>query len=258
MNAKLAGERVLYSVQTQKMSIFLETLILASLIFRFKTATGLIDADNYVLNLDEGIANLYVQVPKKYAAGDDVTFRAQTTDAAQVKPFVNQFKLNLIPKTTKPPGPPKPPRPSGLNLPNVIEVPVGMWQTYTPPFDERTALRIRHTGDSEVTDTKEGSEIYDFFVNIDNIHLKGFLKDNTNLSGVGAKLVRAQFKYGLVLLGLALIRQDSRDNKLLNASDKEGNHSDRNVEDQVAEFTRAAAAVLLPVIRSLSELELDD
>ena len=222
------------------------------------TAKGLVDADNYVLNLDEGIANLHVQVPQDFVAGDQVEFRSLTTDPAQINPFVNQFKLYLVPKTPKPPGPPKPPRPSGLNLPKVIEVPEGMWQTYTPPFDERTALRIRHTGDAGISETKEASEIYDFFVNIDNIHLKGFLKDNATLSGVGAKLVRAQFKYGLVLLGLALIRQDSYEKKMSNSSDQERGDSDRNVEDQVTEFSRATAAVLLPVIRSLSELELDD
>ena len=222
------------------------------------TAKGLVDADNYVLNLDEGIANLHVQLPQEFVAGDQVAFRALTTDAAQIKPFLNQFKLNLVPKTPKPPGPPKPPRPSGLNLPKVIEVPEGMWQMYTPPFDERTALRIRHTGDAGVSETKEASEIYDFFVNVDNIHLKGFLKDNATLSGVGAKLVRAQFKFGLVLLGLALIRQDSYEKKMSNRNDQERGDSDRNVEDQVAEFARAAAAVLLPVIRSLGELDIDD
>ena len=227
-------------------------------ILSIETDRGLVDVDNYVLNLNEGIASLHIQLPQNYTAGDHVICRAVTTDPTQVVPFVNRFNLNVVPKKTRPSGPPKPPKASGLNLPKVIEVPEGEWQIYSPPFHDRTALRIRHAGEAGNLEAKEASDIYDFFVNVDNIHLKGFLKETTRLSSVGAKLVRAQFKYGLVLLGLALIRQDSQDKQLSNGNDQDRGDADRNVEDQVAEFTSAAAAVLLPVIRSLSELELDD
>ena len=223
-----------------------------------QTAEGSADVEDYVLNLNEGIANLHISIPQRFSAGDQVSFRALTTDATQVEPFVNYFKLNLVPITSKPPGPPKPPQQSGLNLPNVIEVSEKEWQAHSPPFDNRTALRIKHAGDTANAEAQESSVIYDFFVNVDNIHLKGFLKDTTALRGIGAKLVRAQYKYGLVLLGLALIRQDSHDKQLSKGGNQEHEGQDHNVEDQVEEFTRAAAAVLLPVIRSLSELELDD
>ena len=227
-------------------------------ILSIETDNGSVSVENYVLNLNEGIANLHIRLPTNYAAGDQVTCRAVTTDPTQVTPFVNLFDLRVVPDTRRPPGPPTPSQPAGLKLPNVIDVSEERWQTYSPPFHERTALRIRHAGEGGTPEAKGESEIYDFFVNTDNIHLKGFLKEKTTLSGVGAKLVRAQFKYGLVLLGLALIRHDSQEGKASNGNSKERGDSGRNVEDQVEEFSSAAAAVLLPAIHSLSELEFGD
>ena len=133
------------------------------------------------------------------------------------------------------------------------------WLTETPPFDAQTALRIKHAGANEGNGPVNGEpkDVYDFFVNIDNAHLKAFLKFESPPDG--ADLVRAQFKYGLVLLGLALIQQAGDRNGRPEFRDSSGMVADvAAIEDNVDAFSRAAAAVLLPVIRSLGDLDIAD
>jgi hypothetical protein len=98
--------------------------------------------------------------------------------------------------------------------------------------------------------------VYDFYINMDNVHLKRELKAGP----AGAeRLTAAQFKYGLVLVGLALLQDESATADSNHASN--GNHKDSdevgedNVEDRVARYTRAIAPVLVPMITSLAELD---
>ena len=177
-----------------------------------ETKTGSKAVENCSLNLNNGSAHLSIKLPDNCRSGDQVTFRSITTDPTQIRPFNNRFKLNLVPKNSAPPSPPTPPKPprlEGLNLPKVIEVSQNEWQQYD--FDEQTALRIKHSGEigGQEGGTGNGTDVYDFFINVDNIHVKRFQKAETTLDADGAKLVMAQFKYGLVLLGLAIIQVDS-------------------------------------------------
>ncbi len=224
---------------------------------------GTKDVDDYALNLQNGIANLTLRLPTNCTEGDQLRFIATTDDPTLVQPFVNQFQIKIMgeakphggsKKRRKPPGPQNGKErelPSGLSLPKVREVTEKEWKEYN--FDAYTALEIKHVGEEDSPD------VYDFYINVDNIHLKNFLKLETGVDGDGAKLVKAQFKYGLVLLGLAIIKQDAMQkengsgNVILNKS-LEAN----DVEKSVKIFSRAAAAVLLPVIRSLGELDIGD
>ena len=144
----------------------------------------------------------------------------------------------------------------GLRLPKVVEVYQDEWKVFG--FGRHTALRIKSAPVSAGSHQGDVENAYDFFVNLDNLHLKSFLKDQDRLDGIGTKLVRSQFKYGLVLLGLALLRQDSDGQSALARDSRENGEEVVDVESQVETFTEAAAAVLLPVIRSLGELELGD
>ena len=224
---------------------------------------GAKDVDDYILNLQNGIANLTLRLPTNCTEGDHLRFIATTDDPTLVQPFVNRFEIKVTgeakphggsKKRRKPPGPQNGKErelPSGLSLPKVIEVPEEDWENHG--FDAHTGLEVKHAGEDESPD------VYDFFINVDNIHLKNFLKSETGVDGDGAKLVRAQFTYGLVLLGLAIIKQEAMQkengagNVILNKS-PEAN----GVEESVKIFSRAAAAVLLPVIRSLGELDIED
>ena len=227
---------------------------------------------DYSLNLQDGIATLNLPLPETAAEGDRLGFIATVDDPTSVTPFVNRFHLLAKPKTDRPTGPKKKRKknpseadgddrklPSGITLPIVREVGENEWLTETPAFDAQTALRIKHAGGTEGALPGNGGteEVYDFFVNIDNAHLKTFLKFESPPDG--ADLVRAQFKYGLVLLGLALIHQAGESNRKPDGRDNSSNGTDiARIEDDVEAFSRAAAAVLLPVIRSLGDLDIAD
>lgn len=100
--------------------------------------------------------------------------------------------------------------------------------------------------------------IYDFYVNIDNIYLNTEIKQSRDSE---TESLRAQFIYGLVIFGLALIKQNAESSKnghhrrrVNGSSEEEGSW---DIEKTVALFSDAAASVLLPVIHSLAELEFD-
>lgn len=83
---------------------------------------------------------------------------------------------------------------------------------------------------------------------MDNIYLKNELKNSSK----EADLVRARFKFGMVLIGLALIKQDIEKHKDNSELDSE------TIEDKVEDFTKAIAPILLPMIDSLGTLDLDE
>ena len=220
------------------------------------TSAGPLGIEDYSLSLNEGIANLSISLPESLKEGEEISLVAEVNDQTQIEPFTNEFSLVLASQTTKPTGPPSPPRVPGLRLPKVIEVRQDEWQVFG--FDRHTALRIKSAPEPAGSHQGEVVNAYDFFVNLDNLHLKSFLKDQDKLDEVGVRLVRSQFKYGLVLLGLALLRQDSDSQSAPEHDNRENGDEVVDVEVQVETFTEAAAAVLLPVIRSLGELELGD
>ena len=156
------------------------------------------------MSLNEGIATLNISLPVGVEEGEQASLVAEVNDQTQIEPFTNEFSLLFTPQSSSPPGPPSPPKVPGLRLPKVVEVYQDEWKVFG--FDRDTALRIKSA--PVPSGSRQGDDVnaYDFFVNLDNLHLKSFLKDQDGLDEVGVKLVRSQFKYGLVLLGLALLR----------------------------------------------------
>jgi len=217
---------------------------------------GPLEAEDYSLSLNEGIAILNFSLPASLKEGELIGFIAEVNDQTQIEPFTNEFSLLMAPQSNKPRGSPIPPKVPGLRLPKVIEVYQDKWRDFG--FDRDTALHIKSA--PIPSGSRQGDVVndYDFFVNLDNVHLKSFLKDQDKLDEIEAKVVGSQFKYGLVLLGLALLRQDSDSQSAPERDNRENGEEMVDVESRVESFTKAAAAVLLPVVRSLSRLELGD
>ena len=220
---------------------------------------------DYVLNLQSGVATLSVRLPANSQEGDNLRFQAEVSDLSRLKAFRNIFQLNVKAPAKPPPRSKKRRKmlPTGINLPTIKEIPEEDWEKQNPqPFTKTTGLRIKHAGfEGEGGDNNsEGEHIYDFYINRDNIHLKNFLKAGKTIGEGESKLVRAQFRYGLVLLGLALIKCNAEEAK--NSSEASQSDSDddeeTNIEDRVERFSSAAAAVLLPLIRSLGELDVSE
>jgi hypothetical protein len=226
---------------------------------------------DYTMNLRNGIASLNVRLPANCREGDRLRFVLTVTDPTQIDPFENSFVVDVmeptVPGTGGGNGRGKPPGrgqgkdrelPSGIALPPIIEVLEDEWDKKDPPFDQYTALRIKHGGSADESNENGNSrDIYDFYINMDN----AFLKSELKTSSQEIAITRAQFKYGMVLLGLALLHDDAdltRFRAGTNGMDYEEDAVERDIERDVEEFTRAVAPVLLPMIEALGGLDLEN
>lgn len=229
-------------------------------------------ADYVGPNLNNGIATLTVVLPPTAKVGDELRLRALVMDSSRIDPLENHLTIRVLgPVADRPPGEPgdrrKPPdedegkdrdKPVGISLPKIVLVPEADWAKHTPAFEKYTALRIKTS--SENGDDNKSQDVYDFFINVDNIHLKAELKTG----GADADVVRARFKYGLVLIGLALVHQDAMDRRSRRGADagasQEPSDQDEDapkLEDRVESVTKAIAPVILPIIQSLGALDAD-
>jgi len=211
-------------------------------------------------SLKNGIATLTVKLPDSVEIDDELKYIALVADASRITPFENIFTIKVLKEAT-PDGssggrkrnPPSKKegqereQPGGIALPNIVIVTEEKWEEHTPPFDKYTALRVK-------TDiTEDGKTIYDFFINIDNIYLKTELKT----ASMEHDLLRAKFKYGMVLLGLALLH-DHEEQKKYSEPHGDEDVNGKNIEDNIDEVTKAVAPVIIPMITTLGDLELTD
>jgi hypothetical protein len=190
------------------------------------------------------------------------------TDPTRIDPFENRFTVKVKRsadasgsggKRSNPPGS-KPGKerevPGGIALPNIIPVYEKDWETHTPPFDKFTALQIKDAGDDSAQNG-DAKPIFDFYINMDNLYLQSEIKPAHR----DPEVTRARFTYGLVLLGLALVQEHETATATATKADAEENEDEdegeANIERRVAEFTRAIAPVLLPMIESLGDLDED-
>jgi len=223
-------------------------------------------------NLQNGVATLTVQLPANCKVGDLLRFQGVVTDPTLLHAFENTFTLDIKPEALSHGGGPgerhKPPTqdageereaPVGINLPNIILVQEKDWESQTPIFDKYTALRIGISdvpaGAENDNGNGESHDIYDFLINMDNLFLKSELK----VAGSEIEMIRARWKYGLVLIGLALLHDDTQSKHVDGADD--GHQEDENadsIEKRVEHFTRAIAPILLPMINSLGALEIEE
>lgn len=231
--------------------------------------------EDFTVNLQNGIATLSLPLPPNCEVGDKLSLVACVNDSTRVvAPFENHFVITVL-KAQEPNGarhprrkPPKDTKgndremPTGIELPTITKVyehpeegaKAKAWADMSPPFDKYSALRIMHGGTSDTNGNH--ADIYDFFINADNTYLKAEMKAQNQESEV----VDAQFTYGMVLIGLALIQEDSQNGA---AHRKEENGSqDRGdeavLERQVETLSSAIAPVLLPMIEHLGSLEVEE
>jgi hypothetical protein len=233
---------------------------------------------NYTLNLQNGIATLNLQLPANCRVGDELRFVAVVTDRTQIDPFINVFVLNVErpAEATSGPGGKKRERrkpsqdvkgdphqmPLGIQLPKIIKVYENPgddtkkgWQDMSPPFHKYSALRVINAGSSdEHGENGNGKNVYDFFLNVDNI----FLKTEQKAGNHEPEMAEARFIYGMVLLGLSLLHQDVQEREPQSETE-DGSDSKTEqgcIEDKVEELTKAVAPVLLPMIDYLGDLDL--
>jgi hypothetical protein len=222
-----------------------------------------------LLNLFNGIATISFHLPEKISVGEILHYRAIVNDPTQLQPFINEFSVKV-----KAPATPNSNRstksntpgekegnnreiPGGITLPNIIEVFEDKWEDQSPPFTRWTVLRITNAG---VIDNNEAEPIYDFKINMDNIYLKTELKNKKR----DEQITKARFKYGMVLFGLALIQnnlQKQKANAEIAATTSDDHDdtetSEHTIETQVEEMSQALAPLLIPMIETLGELNIE-
>lgn len=217
-------------------------------------------------NLSNGIATLSVRLPDNCREGDILTFVAVVTDPIRDEPFENTFTIRVT-EPHEPTGkegtrrnPPSKEAgedrevPAGIALPKITKVKEEAWVAQSPPFDKYTALRIKHV-DTE-GEGADATDIYDFFINVDNVYLKTEMKSAT----ADDRVIEGRFIYGMVLIGLAILQQKAAEAKLQTRTQEEGEPGEAlegisEVEDVVERTTKALAPVLLPMIESLGQLD---
>lgn len=224
-------------------------------LFRVGQDGSLSAATNWLLRGPKtGALNLSLSLPDDVVAGEVLKLKLVVTDPSRIEPFENLMHLHVRPGTA----------PTGrggngkrkvsntkkgtqgttntLALPEITPVHEDEWGQHG--FDELSALAAKHAGQSE-----DGSDIYDFFINVDN----RFLRISQKESAVDPKLLEARFTYGMVLLGLSMLQPPSSGKKADDDTEKVD-----DVESIIAKSSSAMAPVLLPMIDAMAALALPE
>jgi hypothetical protein len=225
---------------------------------RVKIGDTYVDAANWSTSGPrDGIAHLVIDgLPPHTQPGDSVEYIVEVTDRSMIEPFTN--RLTLIAQRGSAATGGEGSRAKGGNagkgtfsggtllaLPEVKTVTQNEWSHY-PGFNEETALRIVSSGISA------DSDAYDFFINVDNKYLLAEQKASRS----DTSLLRKQFTYGLVLIGMAIL-QDRQLQSRRHADGADDNDTPQ-IEEVVATTTRAIAPILLPLIEAIGGLSADD
>ncbi len=219
---------------------------------------------SFSLGLEDGIAHLNMVLPAGIEVGDRIVLQATVRDITLVDPFINIIRLTVHAKQERQPGPPRPsrsrhrsgggdaPSSQGIKLPPVIEVHENDEHWLRHKFSPTTGCLV--ISDPVVIGGKERLE-HTFYINMDNVSLKTEMK----YAKQDSRLLGAKFKYGNVLLGLAILHDAERAGELHadeNQEDGESGVADRDyqVHDTIRRVTAAVSPVLLPIIDQLSGL----
>ena len=216
--------------------------------------------------LSNGIARMSLSLPEDSKEGDELTFEALVTDPSRVDPFCNTFVLKVRAERSNEPGEHgetdseaddagtgKGARGKGqdrkqdsrLNIPNPIPIYEKDWAAQEPVFNKYTAVRIKRPPDAQ-----ENEGRYDYFINMDNVHLQTYLRDRPKL----AQGMKLRFSVGMTLVALAMIHQERSRNREGRTS--EDIPDDKvSVHEHVEQTTCAMAPFLLPMIENVGKLE---
>lgn len=230
-------------------------------------ATREMSEPNYNLSLEEGEAHLNMALPKEAEVGDSITIQVMVRDSTLPEPFVNVIRIHLKEKQPHKPGPWKPKKPRtgqgtgqqetqrGIDLPDVIPVREDDVHWRKHKFTPETAC---HVISDPIEVDGQRREKHTFYINVDNVALKTEMK----YSKQDARLLEAKFKYGNVLLGVAMLHaEDSMTSgeTALGPSGREAAENGReSIQDQIRRMSTAVAPVLLPMIDQLAGLNEED
>ena len=203
--------------------------------------------EDHFVNLRDGIAALNLELPVDAKEGDEHTYIFTVTDTNNDNQFEEAFAITIVPsqKTSGGGGDRTPPddgekgkntfTPAGISLPNVIEVTHEEWDAHN--FDKEAALDIVSAGDG----------IWDFFVNMENIHLQSEIKPIAK-NEAKMKLIKARYKYSMVLIGLSILGYEKN-----HPNDEAEQKGDDDLQQTVRLMTAMVSPVILPMIAVMGD-----
>ncbi len=205
----------------------------------------------YVMRLSSGIAHLSIDLPPSVVEGDQLIVEVCVNDETLITPFENTARIAVLSEQmTRSGGGGRRRRgsgdnrlsltPSGIEFPEIDEIREERWDVNE--MDKWSALRVVNLGKDEAS----GATRFLFTVNMDNEYLKAERRSAPRKKD----LLDAQWKYGLVLFGLGLLREPQED-----TSDVAGQFDERK---RIAVTSDAIGPVLLPLINELGDMDLDD
>jgi len=223
-------------------------------------------AQNYSLNLQNGIATLSITLPDNASPGDVIEYEAKVTDDSMIEPFINKLVLTILPPQPVQGGGnqrAKPPLdkdghqrelPGGFTIPEIHEVYRSDWDNRKPRFDRYSAMAVIQE-DASDTETLNGQDraVYSFWVNMDNVYFRNECKSGEDTPAIA----RARWINGLALLGMALIQADvmKKDTETdAEPRDQIPDEGTMTLEERVFQTSAALAPILLPMIESLGAL----
>ncbi|MBR1456447.1 MAG: hypothetical protein IJ594_04725 [Oscillospiraceae bacterium] len=200
------------------------------------------------MNLRDGVAALNFELPSDAKEGDEHSYVFTVTDTNNDNQFVESFAITVVANQDTPGGGGRrtPPddgnegkstlTPAGISLPNVREVTHEEWETYG--FDRESALAVLNAGNDD----------YDFYVNMENIYLQSELKPIAK-NEAKMKLLKARFKYSMVLIGLSILGYGKNHHDPENELKSELEEP----EETVRLVTRMVSPVILPMIAVMGD-----
>jgi hypothetical protein len=206
---------------------------------------------DFTMNLWNGYGHLNVRLPScdSDLIGTVLRYRLEVNDSTQVQPFVSDTHVLVAPPDTAAPsgseaGTRRPPRgkdgkdqqgQSGLSLPQVREVHRDDWDTHG--MTKESALRVKFAPETG----------YDFFVNMDNVHLLSEVKAR---AAVEPDMLRSQYKYGVVVVALAMLQEVENEQPDPDERCVRTTHQVDGIVDLLSPF-------LIPMIDALGHLEME-
>lgn len=206
-----------------------------------------------------GIIQLWLsELPESAQVGSVVEYVVDVTDDSRIDTIQNRMVLNVVPPASNEgvggggnrggnTGRGTVGTQSQLALPPITPVRQAEWRDYG--FDETTALDVILADSSG----SGASEMWDFYINMDNKYLKIAQKEQR----VDPKVLEGQFMYGMVLVGLAMIEEGRNGIRSANGDVPSDRSTDRT-RDLVRHMTRGLAPVLLPMIAALGGLAVEE
>lgn len=214
-----------------------------------------VESKDGTINLWNGHAYLNIMLPEAQL-GDVVHIKSEVMDVNRVEPIVEDFYV-LMSEELQPADSDRPNRrrrpssnqngqdetqPGGFALPNIIEVSKDgrtnhSWEDHG--FDKLSALKV-------MGNTEDG---YDFYVNIDNLHLRSEIR---TANAENALSIEAKYKFGQVLLGLSMLNNSEQ----FESEDAENRGA--GIYDLIQKTSAAVSPVIIPMIDNLSGLDISN